>query len=462
MKRINIASSSIATIASAGDARGATWLPDGTILYAPAAVGAILRVPAAGGTPKAVTRLDAARGETGHWRPSILPDGKHFLFIGACADAEKSGVYIGSIDSADVHQVLDVISETIYARSGHLLYLNGETLYAQPFSASKLAAIGEPFAVASHVEWSDQYVSGAFSVSNDGVLVYQSRGALPRNDLVRIDLADGKETPMELDGQNVDLSPDGTRLAFQRTDRQNRNQDVWTLDLRRKAIARITFDSTQEIGPVWSPDLRHIAYSTYSAAGGFIRVRTLAGNETDQTLLRNDFNAEPISWSSDGKTILAESSTPDTLMDLVTVDVATKKVTPFAATPFTEGSGRFSPDGKWIAYESNESGAREIYVQPFPPDGQKFPISSGGGTAPRWSGDGRQLFYVAATALQSVDVRTEGGFEASAPKTSIKVLTEDYVLSPDAKWLIVSRHESPTPQPVQVVVNWNGEPAGNR
>jgi serine/threonine protein kinase len=456
LRRIDLATSSATTIANVGESRGGTWGADGTILFAPSPNGPIYRVPAAGGTPQPVTKLDAGRKEVGHWRPSFLPDGKHFLFMTASEVADEAGVFLGSLESAEVHRVLPMPTPAVFAPPGYLVYLNDSDLYAQPFDLERRATTGDGFTIARGVEYNGQYAAAGFSVSQNGRLVFHRRGPDSIAALIRMPVDGEGETRLSVDGVNLDLSRDGTRLAVQRVPTQQRNTDIWTYDLRRNINTRITFEPSEEAGPVWSGDGKTLVYSVTGATSVSVRTRPSGGGGQEETLFTGtpEQGMEIIDWTRDGRYLLAEGYTVTTRMDLLIFDMTTKKITPYVKTPFAENSGRFSPDGKWVAYQSDDAGRSELFLQPFPPDGTRLQVSSGGGMAPRWANDGRLFFVSGDSYLMSVDISTENGPAIGTPKKHRLVGTNDYVLMPDGKEVIISRRDASTTQALEVITNW--------
>jgi serine/threonine protein kinase len=455
LQRIDLASSAVTTITTTGDSRGASWGPDGTILLAPTPYGPIHRVAATGGAATPVTKLDAARKETGHWRPAFLPDGKRFLFLALSVVPENTGVYLGSLDSPEVERVLDIAAPAYYAEPGYLLYTHEDSLYAQPFDADAGEKRGSAFVVASDVDFFAQYAAPSFSASANGILTYHPRAATGDATLVRIDLSNNTETPLPITGANLDLSRDDSRIAMQRIVGALRNSDIWMYDIKRGMNTRVTFEASDEIGPVWSPDGKRLAYTLQTPRGQSIRIRTTSGAGEQVITEPRPLGIEPIDWSRDGKTLLAEVGTADARSDLVTIDIATKAITPFATGTFNEISGRFSPDGKWIAYRSDESGQPEIYVQPFPMDGSKWQVSTGIGDSPRWTADGRTLFYIGTEhKVMSVPVSTANGFETGAARTYMRLVATDWVLLSDGSAAIVSRRAAAVNEPLVVITNW--------
>lgn len=457
LRRFDLSTSAVATICTTNDGRGASWGRDGTILMTLSSLGPIYRVPATGGTPEPATKLDASRRETAHWRPSFLPDGRRFLFIALSENSDNNGVYLGSLDSPAVHRVLDLPTAAVYAEPGYLLYVNETDLYAQPFDVGKGVTVGPGFLVARGVDYGGEFATSGFSASRNGTLVYHRYTAAPGLPLVRMPLDGEGETVLDVEGVNLDLSPDGSRVALMRVNNPQRSTDIWIYDLRRGVSSRVTFEAAEENGPVWSKDGKTIVYTSTSAGGISVLSRPSGGGGSPQVLIPpGDQWIEIVDWSPDGRTLLAENDGGATRLNLVTIDVPTKKVSPLASTPFIESSGRFSPDGKWIAYDSDESGRNEIYVQPFPPDGTKWQVSSGGGESPRWRRDGRRLFYVRDDQmLMSVDVTTAAGFEASAPRAHRRIDSDDLVITHDGREVIVSRRGSRDPQPIVVVTGWH-------
>ena len=368
---------------------------------------------------------------------------------------DNSGVYVGSLDSPEVKRVLDQPTPAVYAEPGYLLYVNENDLYAQPFDLDDATTKGQGTLIARGVDYGGQYATGGFSVAQNGTLLYHRWASAPGTPIVRMSIDGTSETTL-VEGVNIDLSRDGARLAFMRADAQ-RNSDIWTYDLRRGISSRVTFETSEENGPVWSGDGKTIANVATAATGVSIVTRPSGGGGSQQVLLTTgDSWIEVVDWSRDGKTFVAEMDRGASRLDIVTVDVASKTITPFAATPFVESSGRFSPDGRWIAYRSDESGTPEIYVQPFPATGSKWQISNGGGESPRWSGDGKRLFYVRNDAmLMSVGVKAGADdFEVGTPATHRRVDSDDIAITPDGKEVIVSKRGSRDPQPVVVVSDW--------
>jgi Tol biopolymer transport system component len=465
LKRMSVNGGSAQTIVSTGDSRGASWGSSGVVAYSPGLNSAILAVPVEGGTPKPVTKLDASRKEVGHWRPFFLPDGRHFLFTAQSSDQENSVVWCGSLDSLERKRVLDLDTTAIYA-DGHLLYIDGHDLYAVKFDADKIAKTGEPFVVVKSVSYSGQYGSAGFS-GGGGTLVYQLAAAAVNPPIARFDRQTRTRTILpDVIGGNLDLSRDDTRLAVQRVNDSN-TPDIWITDLARGSSARITSDSAPDVGPVWSPDSLKIAYISMRNGNISLLRKLASGAGAEETLASYPpvgavegglTLTEAVDWSRDGRYIIAELSKPGEAQNVGMVDAITpgKPLIPLVSTPFAEHSARISPDGRWLAYVSNENGARQIYVEPFPPTGARMQVSIDGGESPRWRGDSRELYFAdrdrSILAVQVTPRGTEADF--SKPVSILDGAAIDYVVSSDGKTFYASLQRPNIADPVYVVTNW--------
>jgi Tol biopolymer transport system component/tRNA A-37 threonylcarbamoyl transferase component Bud32 len=456
LRRINVTTGALATIASVTDGRGATWGPDGSILYTPSAHSPIHRVSANGGSATPVTTLDVSRKETGHWRPSFLPDGKRFLFMALSAEPDNSGVYLASLDSKERHRVLNLPGPAFFA-DGHLFYYNRDHVYAIAFDPDTAKTSGEAELVATNIAFAGQFAVAGVSVARNGTLAWNSLGDVPSSTLSKIDLQTGTAEPLSAAGVNLDISADGNFLAYMSSAEENRNNDLWIHDLRRNVSSRATFDPKDEGGPVWSPDGRTLAYSVSTQRGVEVWTRNMNGSDAKLLLGPFEFGMEIVDWSPDGKTLIGELGSVENRTDLVTIDVATRRITPVSALPFHEASGRFSPGGRWIAYTSEETGSVEIYVQPFPLDGTKAQVTNGGGQSPRWAGN--TLLYLGSDqSLMATEVnRVDGAFSLSAPRRITPVGTPDYDVLPDGRSIVASRRDSPHPSPVVVKSHWRSK-----
>jgi serine/threonine protein kinase/Tol biopolymer transport system component len=475
LKKIDAAGGAPQTLAPySNPASGISWSRQDVILYGSA--GVINRISASGGEASPVTAIDTQQGELGQARPHFLPDGKRFLYFRLMPKADRSGVYIGSLDAKataqDPKRFLDSPAGVIYvpstAGNGLLLFLRGQALMAQPFDFGRLQLTGRAVQLADQV--STNLYDGLFSASDTGVLAYAATGGSNRQ-LTWYD-REGKVLGHVGDPAARDemaLSPDGTRVAEGRADERG-TWVVWMLDLARGANTRLTFESGGAGNAVWSPDGTQIVYAPGGGSAADLYRKAANGAVQGELLLHSEENKAPLDWSRDGRYLLFMQVGKKTSGDLWVLPMqGEQKPFPYLATPFAETQGRFSPDGRWVVYASNESGTKEIYVQPFPlSTGGKWPVSTGGGSQPRWSPDGKELFYLAPDSmLMEVSVNTNGGtFQPGVPKPLFRVpilggtgggpgVAWRWDISPDGKrFLINTTLEDTAASPVTIVLNW--------
>jgi serine/threonine protein kinase/Tol biopolymer transport system component len=468
LKRIDIAGGGAPqTICDSTEGRGGTWNRDGTIIFSAIGADGLFRVSAVGGVPILITKLDQSRQETWHRLPYFLPDGKHYLYAANSARPEYSGVYIGALDSNETKRLFGSSTNAVYAPPGYLLFVRETTLMAQQFDATTLQLSGEPQPLVEQVQV-NPIGSSSYSVSDDGVLVCLNAGA--RSQLTWFD-RDGKL--LSLVGaigshSNVSLSPDEKRVAVATWDPQTGTRDIWIIDEARATSTRFTFNGAEDFLPLWSPDGANILFvSERSGIGNFFEKPT-SGATNEQEILKTDERKWPSDWSKDGQYVAFTSSSPTTRLDLWVLPMfGDRKPISFLQTSFNEDGPRFSPDGHFIAYYSDDSGAYEIYVQPFPATGAKWQISSGGGMQPRWRRDGKELFYMAPNRkLMAVDLDfSKGALEAGVPKVLSTTSSLGYVgprnlyeCSGDGqRFLINSLRPDDVSIPVTVVVNWTSD-----
>ena len=393
--RIDVDSGAPRSIASAAVAAGGTWSHNGVILFTPVPDAPVMRVSAEGSASSFLpgTQMDAQPGQR---FPQFLPDGRHFLYY----VAESRGVFLGEIDRPERRRLFDADAAAVFAPPGDVLFARNGTLFSQPFDPQRLELTGEPTPLAEGITVDRRGVA-ALSASATGSILYRVGAMQGLRRLKWLDRA-GKElsTVGEPDASlpvNLSLAPDGRRVALNRST-EGGNTDIWLLDLGRAVLSRFTFDPTPEIVPIWSPDGRRVVYSKVSFEGRFAlyqKPTDKAGPET--ILLKTREPAIMLDMSRDGRFVLFRTIDPKMGWG-IWAKTQGDDTPPFsvAQTSFDERTGQFSPDGRWVAYESNESGRYEVYVQSFPTAGAKLPISTSGGSQMRWRSDGRELFYVAA------------------------------------------------------------------
>lgn len=453
--------------------RGGAWSRDGVIVFnnGPAA---LYRVPASGGDATVMGKLP--EGETGRQFPAFLPDGRHFLYH-AGGSEEKGGVYVGSLDTGDTTRVLSASTGAVFdQRTGHLLFVRQGTLLAQVFDPTTFAVTGDPFPVAERVESATVPGLVAFSVSDTGALAYGIGEAAGAGfQLTWVDRTGkilGTIGP-EAQYRGVSVSPDGSQVAAHRHDGEG--GDIWVTDVSRNTTTRLTFDATQEnASPVWSPEGNRIAFSSIrdGKAGVFVKSADNTGVEERLFETGEARAVTPSGWTPEGGSVLFGMPGLRTSNDLWLVPVSgERKAVPLLQSAFSETHGQISPDGKWLAYDSSETGATEIYVQPASTRGGKWAISNGGGNAPRWRGDGRELYYVYSGKMWAVEVTTTGSaFVPGTPRALFDYtgMTANlghpshfsYAVARDGRFLVSSLRPgaagAATESPIVVVLNWAG------
>ena len=392
--------------AATGPGAGGTWSRDGVILFG--AAEGLFRVSASGGVPQQITQWDAARKELGVGMPQFLPDGKRFLYFIQSMEPNTQGIYAGSLENPKERvRILATDRKAHYVpardgRRGFLLWLREQTLLAQPFDAAKLRLEGDPTPLAEEVGLGPP-IRAAFWASDAGLLVYRTGEANAKGKLLWIS-RDGKrlgEAGKEDRYASIRLSPDETRVAVSRFG-DDGTSDIWVLELGREVIRRLTFDPKSDGMPVWSPDGRQIAY--YSDRSGVRQIyRKQAGGGGQEEQLTNSPTGKIVSdWSRDGRYLLYfdyEVAALTRGLDLWALPLeGERKPLAVLQTPFAEWNAQFSHDGKWIAYQSNQSGRDEIYVRAFPVSGGQWQVSNQGGSRPKWRADGKELFYLGPNA----------------------------------------------------------------
>src|SRR5262245_3984313 len=421
LKKIAEAGGAPQFLCDAPPTRGGTWNQDGVILLG-GFDGPIQRVADTGGMRSSVTTVDVARKERSHAWPVFLPDGRRFLYLTRSDDRERMGIYQGSLDSTQVRHVLAADSNVGVA-GAHLLSLNKGSLVAQAYDPDGAKFVGEPVTVADHMALDSPLRSGSpFTAAAGTVLAYRS--ASPDSHLVWFDRT-GKEVGSFRatgDYHHPWLSPDEQRVAVERTDPATGRHTIWILDLARQITSRLVADAAGSHEPVWSPDGRRVAFNSNRAGGyGDLYWTQADGGGPDELILRSTERVMqiPTDWSSDGRLLLYEVYPSGNLSDLYVLSVPpSQPPQPFLKSPGRERQGQFSPDTRWIAYTSDESGTYEVYVRRFPGGGSKWQVSTGGGAQPRWRRDGKELFFLGLDGkLMAVEVKTaDGRFETGPPR----------------------------------------------
>ena len=455
-------------LADASGWGGGAWGRDGVIVFSAEGARTLLRVVASGGTAVPVTPLTP--GDQVDCWPQFLPDGRRFLFFHQTNSADSTGVYLGSLDGGEPTRILSVATMAVYAPPGVLLHVRQGVLVSLQFDPIRGVVTGEPTPVAHNIgDGGFPPFRAPVSVSTTGVLVYRVAGGERLRQLVWIDRAGVDEgtvgPPFSGFFIGAVLSPDGQRVAVGRT--VSGNLDVWLSDVGSGTQSRFTFDRNDDGYPIWSPDGSRVVFASTRNGAGDLFQKLASGSSDEQPLVVTPEEKAPLSWSRDGRFLLYRARRPGKVdFDLWALPMSgERKPFPVLQSSFDEGSGEIAPDGKWVAYTSNESGRMEVYVQSFPGPGGKRQLSSMGGTQLRWRPDGHELFYIAPDErLMAVPIAVgaDGQMTAGAPMplflTRITPYYDRYAqysIAPDGRFLMNVVVEAPVVPPITVVLNWD-------
>jgi Tol biopolymer transport system component len=401
------------------DLLGGTWNSEDTILFASSK--GLQRVAAAGGDPVAVSPTGAPAGAKLQ-EPLFLPDGHHYVYL-ASASGSGSAIYASAIDSKDSTLLVKAESNAAYAEPGYLFYHREGTLYAQPFNAGKLSFTGDAVRVADRVPYG-MSGAGAFAASQTGTLIFRNSppnaaaGGTVNNNVVAAPLlwltrsgAKATQAAAQAGWAGVDLSPDGKRLAAHRHDPDG--GDIWIFEAGKDTPSKFTFDAASDNSmPVWSPDGTRIAFGSRRNGKWGLYSKTADNTRNEELLWESDNQAAPMGWSPDGKLLIYWAAEPKTGGDIWALPLSgEKKPIPILQTTADERHPQVSPDGKWIAYSSNETGRSEIYIKSFPEGPAKIQVSVNGGVFPRWRKDGKELYFmnlISLGAMMAAEIRTSG------------------------------------------------------
>jgi serine/threonine-protein kinase len=483
LKKVSLSGGAPVTVCRiTGLARGASWGSDGTIVFATNdPTTGLLTVPASGGNPQVLTKVDRLNDQADHVFPVVLPGGRYLLFsvVPQGGRLSNEGVELRIYDrtTGESKTLMKGAGTAQYVPPGYLVYATGTSVTAAPFNLKTGAITGDAVPVVDQVS-GGQGVGSQFAVSDTGTLVFLPVNAAsgpvstPRS-VVWVD-RNGQEHPTSWPVRSYTyprLSPDGSRVAF---DIRDQDLDIWIGDLARESLTRLTFDPAADFYPVWTPDSRSIIFYSSRDRSGSVYRQAADGTGSVERLTTTPTGPHyPHSISPDGKDVLFQENTQDTRIDLALLRLApTPTTAPLIRSPFAETNGEISPDGRWIAYQSNESGREEIYVRPFPDvDHGRWQVSTEGGTRPLWARSGRELFYLDREGLlTSVNVQSQPTFTASKPVRLLKtryfagfggagqaVAGRTYDVSADGKLFLMlkdAQREEGTPGGFVVMTNW--------
>jgi Tol biopolymer transport system component len=469
LKKVNLQAKSVQVICDAPNGRGGTWNKKGVILYTPDVFLGIYRVSADGGTPAEETTLDESRAESSHRWPVFLPDGKHYIYLSAnfAGQFDKNAVFLGELGSKERRLLVAASSNAAYAEPGYLLYMRDNDLVAQSFDLKSLSLTGQPRQVLREIYSMPVLDLALFDVSANGTMVAQTGSALAVSRLSWFDREGKSAGDLGPAGTyaNPNLSPDGRRVAYDQRSPDGRAIGIWLQEVKSDTALRLTLHPSLNQVPVWGADGKKIVFTSNRKLTNKIFQKNAdgSGSEDQITDIKAGRMINPWDWSRDGKYLLARNEG-----ELWYYSPAEDKSHVYIKGPWVVRNGQFSPDGKFVAYATNETGDWEIYVSPFPDASSKWQVSRGGGEEPRWRADGKELFFVSPEGkLMASTVKLGASFEATTPtplfqtRRRQKISSQDvftYAVTGDGnRFLFNTLMEQREVPPLTIIRNWNGE-----
>jgi len=468
LKRLSLSGGLPLSLADAGNPFGGTWNADDVILFVPYAQAGLFRVPAGGGEARQVSTTDETGQGVDPLLPRFLPDGRHFVYRGKGTRPGRAGIYVGSLDRRESTFLFAAENTKVEYTPGYLVFVKENSLVAQPFDARRLAAEGPPIQAAERIAHDEAY-EATFSVSETGVLAYWGVSR-PNGQIVLTDRTGKQLAHFGEPGEYVQptISPDGNRLAVEHLGEAQHN--IWLIDWPRRLPSRFAMHEWGVHNPMWSPDGRWIAYGADPGQGVNLYRRSVAGDTRDEQLtFLTRTTVRPDDWMED--VLVYEETAQGKGWDLWYVPLsAPRKPVPFLQTEFSEVQGHLSPNGRWLAYTSDESGALEVYVTSFPSPGEKHRVSSNGGAQALWRRDGKEIFYLSADRhIMAASLESQSPLVLSEPKalfaTGITgpiaiapVSNNSYAVTADGQHFYVDANLRPEIAPITVVLNWKPAP----
>ena len=467
LKKLSLSGGPVQMLCDAPSGRGGTWSKDGVILFTPSGhlgVG-LYRISAAGGTPVQVTAPDKSLLEDSNRWPVFLPDGVHYLYsaIHLSGRRELSSVYLGSLGSNEKRLVTKSGANAAYV-APYLLFYRDQTLFGQLFDAGKFEPTGEAIPILTNIQYWPRISEAVFGATSTGLLVGQKAGDSGASQLLWLDRK-GQQIGTVLNPGiygNIGLSPNGKVVASDTTDSASQNTDIWTYDLENQSAKRLTFDPAIDSTPIWSPDGSRMVFGSNRGVNFDLYLKDTNGAQEEKPIPQEGSDRFPTDWSRDGKYILYERGA-----DLWFVTVPEFHPAQFLKASSTLKGGRFSPDGKWVAYSSSESGRWEIYVTSFPEAHGKWQVSNAGGKEPKWRGDGKELFYLSTDSkMMAVPVKTGSNFDPGTPMVLFQANPREmlatseqfsYEVSSDGQKFLINTRLKTAITPLSVVLNWSAK-----
>ena len=465
LQRVSVSGGLPVTLCDCPTLRGGSWGEDDVIVFGTTVAEGLglSMIPTGAGTPESLTELDKEKGEVSHRHPDVVPGGKAVVFT----VITNASANVAALDreTGEIHTLIEGAVGGRYAPTGHLVYSQGNQLLAVPFDLDRLEVTGAPVPMVEEVQ------PNQFAISHDGALVYGEGGAAalaPEVTLVLVD-RQGVSRPLVEQSKTVvepRLSPDGRRLALTAVDAQS--IDIWVLEMARETMTRLSFEQGNDSIPIWTPDGKHVTFSSdRDGVGWNIFSVPSDGSGEPVQLTKSEHPTTATSWSPDGKLLAFQQLNPDTKLDIGVYSVEDGEEKLFLSTPFNEYQPTFSPDGRWLAYISNESGREEVYVRAFPGPGGKWQISSEGGSHPMWSPKGGEIFYRHAKQMMAVPIEATGS--ALTLGKAVTLFEGDYRKAPfsfqelvyydvtrDGKQFVMMKpvQRDDDPSTLHVVLNW--------